>query len=135
MFVGVMRIALQVPGARSLKDKRRVVLSFKERVIGRMKVSVAEIAALDDPRRAILGVAVVSNDAAVCDHVLADVANAAGTLPDAVLADRRTEILPFGEGGASIQGGLLAEDTIADDEVTISHDDDPDLEGEQQWKA
>src|SRR3954454_9435584 len=105
MFVGVMRLVLQIPGARSLKDKRSVVRSFKERAQARFRVSVAEVGGLDDVRRATLGVACVSNSAAQCDRLLADVAGVAGVLPDALLADRATEIVPFGDGGASIVGG------------------------------
>lgn len=106
MFVGVMRFSLEIVGARSLKDKRSVVRSLKERAQNRLRVSIAEIAALDDPRRATFGVACVSNEAAVCDRLLADVAHMAGTLPDAVLTDRATEIVPFGEGGTGVQGGI-----------------------------
>jgi len=71
-----------------------------------MKVSVAEIGQLEDPRRATLGVAVVSNSHSVCDEVLASVVNMASTLPDAILADRATEIVAFGDGGRGIQGGI-----------------------------
>ena len=106
MFVGVMRFSLEIVGARSLKDKRSVVRSLKERVQGRLRVSIAEVGALDHPRHATLGVVCVSNEAAVCDRVLADVGAMAGTLPDAVLADRATEIISFGEGGAGVQGGI-----------------------------
>ena len=106
MFVGVMRFSLEIVGARSLKDKRSVVRSLKERAQNRLRVSIAEVGGLDDPRRAHFGVAVVSNAAAVCDQVLADVASMAGTLPDAVLTDRATEIVPFGEGGTGVRGGI-----------------------------
>jgi uncharacterized protein YlxP (DUF503 family) len=106
MFVGVLRFSLDIVGARSLKDKRSVVRSLKERVQSRLRVSIAEVGALDDPRRATLGVACVSNSAAVCDEVLAHVASMAGTLKDAVLTDRGTEILSFGEGGRGVEGGI-----------------------------
>jgi uncharacterized protein len=106
MFVGVLRVSLSIVGARSLKDKRSVVRSFKERVQARLKVSIAEVGGLDDPRRATLGVAVVSNEASVCDQVLADVAAMANTLPDAILTDRATEIVTFGDGGSGIAGGI-----------------------------
>src|SRR4051812_8610492 len=99
MFVGVLRLTLDIVGARSLKDKRRVVRSFKERVQSRLRLSIAEVGELDDPRRAHLGVACVSNSATVCDQLMSDVASMAGTLPDALLTDRATEIVPFGEGG------------------------------------
>ena len=30
----------------------------------------------------------------------------AGTLPDALLADRASELIPFGEGGTGVMGGM-----------------------------
>src|SRR5262245_54555550 len=106
MFVGVLRFSLQIVGARSLKDKRSVVRSLKERAQSRMRVSIAEVGPLDDPRYATLGVAVVSNSSTVCDQVLSSVVSMAGTLPDAVLTDRATEIVSFGDGGRGVQGGI-----------------------------
>ena len=116
MFVGVMRFSLQIVGARSLKDKRSVVRSLKERAQSRLRVSIAEVGMLDHPQQATLGVACVSNEAAMCDKLLADVAHMAGTLPDAVLTDRATEIVPFGEGGHGVQGGIEALPLEARDE-------------------
>ncbi len=106
MFVGVLRLVLQIAGAQSLKDKRRVVRSFKERVIAKYRVSAAEVGALDHPRFATIAVVVVSNEASHCDEVLSEVAAVASHLPDAILADRSLEIVPFGEGGKGVLGGL-----------------------------
>jgi uncharacterized protein YlxP (DUF503 family) len=83
-----------------------VVRSFKDRTIAKFRVSVAEVGELDDPRYAFIGVAVVANEAAHCDSVLADVAALASNLPDAILNDRATEIIPFGHGGAQVMGGF-----------------------------
>jgi ribosome-binding factor A len=41
MHVGVMRLVLEIPGARSLKDYRQVVRSIKERVHSRIRVRLA----------------------------------------------------------------------------------------------
>ena len=49
---------------------------------------------------------VVSSDAAVCDSVLEQVARAAETAEDAVLTDRATEVVTFGDdlyGGTDAQ--------------------------------
>ncbi len=97
MFVGVLRLTFHVPHARSLKDKRRVVLKFRDRVRARFDVSIAEVAAQDKLQRAVFGVAVVSSDAAVCDSVLAKVAQVAETAADAVLTDRSTELVTIGD--------------------------------------
>ena len=97
MFVGVLRLTFHVPHARSLKDKRRVVLRFRDRVRSRFEVSIAEVGAQDMLQRAVFGVCVVSSDAAVCDSVLEQVARSAETQEDAVLTDRETEVVPFGD--------------------------------------
>ena len=115
MFVGVQRLVLQIPGARSLKDRRQVVRSFKERVQARLRISVAEVGDLERPSYAVVAMAVVSNEAAVCDEVLAKAATMASTLANAVLADRATEVVPYGHGGSGIRGGIeqlrLSEDS------------------------
>jgi uncharacterized protein len=97
MFVGVLRLTFHVPHARSLKDKRRVVQKFRDRVRARFGVSIAEVAEQDKLQRAVFGVTVVSGDAAVCDSVLEQVAHVAATQEDAVLTDRATEVMTVGD--------------------------------------
>src|SRR5258708_23763638 len=97
MFVGVLRLTFHVPHARSLKEKRRVVRKFRDRVRARFDVSIAEVDAQDKLQRAVFGVSVVSSDASVCDSVLAHVAHVAETQEDAVLTDRATELLTIGD--------------------------------------
>ena len=118
MHVGVMRLVLEIPGARSLKDKRQVVRSFKERVKSRLSISIAEVGHLDKLQLAMFGVAVVSGDAAVCEELLGRVTSMAGSLPDAILADRATEMIPFGDGGGGIRGGIeqIGSDFVDDEE-------------------
>jgi len=62
MTIGVLQLELSVPDAMSLKDKRRVIKSIKDRIAHHNNVSIAEVGALDEHRRSILGVAMVSND-------------------------------------------------------------------------
>jgi uncharacterized protein YlxP (DUF503 family) len=62
MVVGVVRIELHLPGSRSLKDKRQVVRSLKERLRERVHASVAEVEHQDLWQRAALGLAVVAAD-------------------------------------------------------------------------
>ncbi len=106
MFVGVARLVLAIPGARSLKDKRRVVKSLKDRLRARFPVSLAEIGDLERYQVATLGIAVVSNEAARCSEVLSHAVGLARVAKDAVLSDVATEILTLGPGGGSIQGGI-----------------------------
>ena len=62
---------LSLPECYSLKDKRRVVKSLKDRIRGRFNVSVAETAYQDVWTRAQLSVALVTTDGASVDAVLA----------------------------------------------------------------
>jgi hypothetical protein len=124
MFVGVLRLSLRIPGARSLKDRRRVVRSFKDRVQARLRISIAEVGGLDEHQRAVLGVAVVARDAARCDELLAAAASMAGDLRDAELYDRVTEIIAFGEEGRGIEGSDLMAAGVALPEAEPSASDD-----------
>lgn len=60
--VCILSIELFIPMAHSLKEKRKHIKSLKERLKNRFNASVSEIDALDDWQRAVLGVAMISND-------------------------------------------------------------------------
>jgi uncharacterized protein YlxP (DUF503 family) len=118
MFVGVARIALQLPGARSLKDRRRVVKSLKERLRARLALSVAEIGETERPGSATLGLCIVSAERSACERSLDRAISSAYQLGDALVTDARREVLPFGQAGSEIRGGieeLLDRDAASDD--------------------
>ncbi len=131
MFVGVARIVLRVPSSRSLKEKRRVVRSYKERLRGKLPVSVAEVGDLDLHQLATLGVAVVSADRARCEQVLGQAVQSARVLPNAVLSDVGTEFISLGAGGSGIRGGIeqLAHDSAWGPGVGPSHGGDSQVGG------
>ncbi|HVJ21842.1 MAG TPA: DUF503 domain-containing protein [Polyangiaceae bacterium] len=106
MFVGVARFVLQIPGARSLKDRRRVVKSFKDRLRSRLPVAVAEVGDLERYQVATVAVSAISNDSARCSETLSAATGMARSVADAVLADVATEIVSFGHGGSGIRGGI-----------------------------
>lgn len=60
--VCVISIELFIPMAHSLKEKRKHIKSLKERLQNRFNASVSEVGYLDDWQRAVLGVAMISND-------------------------------------------------------------------------
>ncbi len=71
MVVGVLTVRLAIFEALSLKDKRRVTKSLKERIGNRHNVSVAEIDDLDHRQAATLGIAMIANDPAFVESALA----------------------------------------------------------------
>jgi len=66
--VGVWELML--PGSHSLKDKRMVVRSLKDRIRNRFNVSVAETGHQDSWGRVELTVALVASDRGAADSVL-----------------------------------------------------------------
>lgn len=105
MRVGVGRYVIHIPGARTLKDRRHVVKSFKDRVRARQPVSIAEIGDANRLQVATFGIAVVSNSAEICHDVLNAVTSMASDLPEAVLADVSTEVMSLGDDGEGIAQG------------------------------
>lgn len=70
MVVGVICWQLSLPGCRSLKEKRMVIRSLRDRVRHRFNVSVAETDHQDVWTRAEITVAVVAGDRRFADSVL-----------------------------------------------------------------
>ncbi len=91
--VGLLHLDVAIHDAMSLKDKRRVVKSFKDRLSHSRNVSVAEVDHLDKTRRALLAVAMVGKDGRYIEGALQQILNAARTRGDWVLLDHEIEIL------------------------------------------
>lgn len=60
MFTGALRAEYRLRGAQSLKDKRQMVRSLKDRLSGRFGCAVAEVDLLDVRSRAVIGAVIVS---------------------------------------------------------------------------
>lgn len=97
MVVGMCRIVLSIPGNTSLKGKRKVVRSILDRVRVRYHAASAEVDLLDVHDRAVLGIAVVSNDRTHAQSMLDQIVSFASTATEALVIDRSLEIVPFGE--------------------------------------
>ncbi|MFH1502904.1 MAG: DUF503 domain-containing protein [Candidatus Eisenbacteria bacterium] len=92
MVVGTLEIRLFIRGSRSLKDRRRVVRSLKDRIASRFNVSVAEVGDSDSWQRSTLGVAVVANDRRFVNEVLSKVLNLVASNPDVEIVDQHMEL-------------------------------------------
>ena len=93
MTVGTCRVELRLAGNNSLKGKRRVVKSIKDRIRGRFNVSVAEVDRLDEWQRATLGIACISNSSQLVDETLTKVVNLIEADADALILDYEIELM------------------------------------------
>jgi uncharacterized protein YlxP (DUF503 family) len=91
--IGILTLELRLENAHSLKDKRRVVESLKDRLRHKFNVAVAEIAHQDLWQRAAVAVVTVSSDHAHAQKVLQSVEDEAAALLGAELAEATVEWL------------------------------------------
>jgi len=87
MIVGVLTLELFFPYARSLKDKRRILHGFKDRV-RRHNVALAEVDFQDLWQRARLGIVTLNSQPSVVEEVLGRVLADARNLEEAEIAGR-----------------------------------------------
>ena len=73
MTIGLLHMEILIPGARSLKDKRRGMNSLKTRLRNRFNCSVSEIGFKDKWGRSRLAVCVVSDESAHVDEQLQEI--------------------------------------------------------------
>jgi uncharacterized protein YlxP (DUF503 family) len=92
MTVGSLRVRLLVREARSLKDKRQVVQSIKDRLRNQFNISIAEVDALDNRQVIVLGVATVAADASLVRSTLDAIVNALRGHPVAEFVNHEMEI-------------------------------------------
>ena len=93
MIVGVLQIELIIHDAMTLKDKRRVVKSIKDRIGHDFNVSIAEVDALDVHRRAILGVSMVGNNSRFVRSALDQLLEKLKSFRGATVVDHCVELL------------------------------------------
>lgn len=92
MIVGTLQVRLLVREARTLKDKRQVLQSIKDRLTNAFNVSVAEVDALENRQLIVLGLAMVSNETGHVRKALEQVVAALRVHPVAEFLDYELEV-------------------------------------------
>jgi len=93
MIVGLCTIELYIPDSHSLKAKRQVIRSLKQRMRDKFNVSVAEVGEQDLWQKALLGIACVANESAYVNQVLDQAVNLVRSVPSIELGKYRIEML------------------------------------------
>ncbi len=78
--IGVLTLDIVVEASHSLKEKRHVVKSLKDRLRDRFNVAVAEIDGLDSWQHAVVAAVTVSNDKGHAEKILSAVEAHAASL-------------------------------------------------------
>lgn len=91
MVTVILTIRLQLPSVGSLKDKRRILKSMFAKLKNNFNISISEVDHNDILRTATVGAAVVSNDSAFGDKVIAKVVDWIEANHEVVVCDVHTE--------------------------------------------
>jgi hypothetical protein len=91
MIVGVLQLEISVYEAMTLKDKRRVMKSLKDRIHNNFNVSIAEVDHNDHIRSGSLGVAIVANERRFVESTLSKVVEFVKRAPQLTLVDYTME--------------------------------------------
>ena len=76
MHAAALRLEIRIPGARSLKDKRRTLKALMAKLAGTLPVVVSEIGFQDQWQRSTLGAALVAPQAGHLERVINSVQRA-----------------------------------------------------------
>jgi uncharacterized protein YlxP (DUF503 family) len=93
MIIGVVTASISIPGSRSLKEKRMIIKSLKDRIVHKMNVSAAEVGHQDAWQLADLAFVTVAGEKQIVDQRLAEVSSLLRHDPRFVLINLHTEIL------------------------------------------
>lgn len=99
MKIGLLQFEIIIDAAESLKDKRRVVKSLKDKLHRDHLVSVAEVGDQEVWNRASMGLACVSADGGYLHGVLDAIVRKLQSLPDARLGSYSTEVVDAADLG------------------------------------
>ena len=91
--IGLLSLELHIQAAQSLKDKRQVVRSLKDRIRRRFNVSVAEVDHQSSWQLCTVAVVAVASNKAGVESLLQGVEHAAAEILGGDLADSAIELL------------------------------------------
>ena len=93
IIVGLCTVELFIPESQSLKDKRQVLLSLKDRLREKFNLSVAEVDGQDLWQKAILGLVCVANEGRYVNQVCDQALNLIRNVPAVEIVQSRVELL------------------------------------------
>jgi uncharacterized protein YlxP (DUF503 family) len=98
MPIGLLTLEIHILDAQSLKDKRQVLRSLKDRLRAHFNVAVAELAHQETWQRSRVGVVSISGDSGHLEKSLADIAAESERVLGRDLVSQQIDYYEDGEG-------------------------------------
>ncbi len=107
MIIGVLHLEFRLHGNTSLKGKRKVALSVKQKLRNKFNVSVAEVEAQDEHERLVLAAVTVSSNQARAESLLHKAMSLAEAAAPAEFLHGNTEFFTARQDIAQMRADLL----------------------------
>lgn len=93
MVIGCLQAKLSIPAANSLKEKRMVIRSLKDRMLNKMNVSIAEVDHQDTWKSCVLAIVTVAAEKHIVESRISEVSDFIRSNPEIVLLDILVEMI------------------------------------------
>jgi uncharacterized protein YlxP (DUF503 family) len=93
MPVGLLTLELHIQHAQSLKDKRQVLRSLKDKLRAKFNVAVAELEYHDTWQRSVVGIVTISNEEHHVEESLQQVLAEADNMLGPLLISHNVEVI------------------------------------------
>jgi|UniRef100_A0A7C6AFT4 uncharacterized protein YlxP (DUF503 family) len=92
-FVGICDIDLHIENCHSLKDRRNILLSLKEKIKNRMNVAICEFGDSNLWQRSQLAIVTCSNTKNIVESTLREVLEFIGKFPSVIVLNSESRII------------------------------------------
>ena len=107
MIIGLLRLEFRLHGNDSLKGKRKVAQSLKQKLRNKFNVAVSEVEALDEHERLVLAVVAVANETGRVESTLHKAMSLAEAAAPAEFISGNTEIFRSSQDPMEARADLL----------------------------
>lgn len=91
--IGLMSVRIFIPQSQSLKDKRMVLKSIKDKIHNNFNVSVAELDSQDKWQVSTIGLSMIGNDQRYMDGCFQKILLFIGSYPEVEITDQEIEFI------------------------------------------
>jgi uncharacterized protein YlxP (DUF503 family) len=92
MTLGLLQIIIRIPNSNSLKEKRMVLRSLKDKLRNKYNISLAEIDSHDKWQKSVLAIAKVDKERVMVDRAFCNIVDFIKDFNGIELVDYQTEL-------------------------------------------
>ncbi|MFH1655124.1 MAG: DUF503 domain-containing protein [Candidatus Omnitrophota bacterium] len=92
MTIGLLQIIIRIPNSNSLKEKRMILRSLKDKIRNKYNISLAEVDAHDKWQKSVLAISKVDKERVMVDRAFCNIVDFIKDFIGVELVDYQTEL-------------------------------------------